>query len=92
MSAEGRTYSVATFVANDWNRRRREGWQTRLANAARRHINPGGDDVDMRDGRRLVYTKNLEIVEVLLDAPVFEADLAERARLKPITAAPSICE
>src|SRR5271166_5193005 len=56
---------------------RREGWQSRLADAARRHVDAVGDDPDMRDRRRLVDAQDLEAVEVvLLDAAVLEADLA----------------
>src|SRR5216683_724565 len=63
---------------------RREGRQPRLADAARRHIDPIGDDPDMGDRRRLFDAKDLVPVEiVLLDAPVLEADLAVARQAQP---------
>src|SRR6266480_1583282 len=56
---------------------RGEGRQPRLADAARRHIDPVRDDPDMSNRRRLVDAQELEAVEVvLLHASILEADLA----------------
>src|SRR5262249_9180640 len=66
--AGGRENSVA--------QRRGKGWQSRLADPARRHVDPVGHNPDMGDRRRFVDAHDLKPVEViLLHPPVFEADL-----------------
>jgi hypothetical protein len=63
---------------------RREGRQPRLADAARRHVDPVGNDPHMRDRRRLVDADDLEAIKVvLLDAAVLEADPAPLSLRSP---------